>query len=194
MKAAYRAATERMGTADRRSRSLKRKVERKDAAIEKLSAENARFVKYLSEYEAKRRFPDAEWEDLDGIVVAKSRQNAKSKNALNVLNDEMETAKILLSTGSSVWLLPESSEPGKKADAIVDGLLVDFKHVKLNKIEHRFSKGMEQAQGVCIRIKEPGVEIDRIYGKLRPLVKGRSGILIVIIGDKVFKKDLESFK
>jgi len=81
---------------------------------------------------ALMKFPEEAWIRENGVQLSKTRkiQSEKSKNAKDVLEKEMEIASMLAAAGHFVWMLPENNAVGKNPDAIIDGLIYDFKQVK----------------------------------------------------------------
>ena len=73
-------------------------------------------------------------------------------------NGEKYIATILASMGMEVFLIDEPSTGGKKVDAIVNGVPVDFKDVGLgnNAIKDNYQKGMEKenCKGIIMRIED----------------------------------------
>lgn len=113
--------------------------------------------------------------------IEKSR---KSKNEKAKFEKEKEIASILVRGGHSVWQLPVEKAGEKNPDAIVDGLIYDFKQVKFSKIEHRFKDALEQTDNVVLRLEGDDFDIQRVFGKLRKHVRSRTGKLILILGKK----------
>lgn len=132
-------------------------------------------------------FPNEIWEYVHGVYVAKTRKaySEKSKNAKQIFEKEMDTAKILVKNGCSVWLLPENRANMKNPDAVVDGLIYDFKQVKFSRVEHGFLEGLRQAKNVVIRLNGD-FSVRRIFGKLKSHFHNRDGRLIIILNKKIY--------
>ena len=72
-------------------------------------------------------YPLEKWELLEKcLFIAKSRM-PRSAEQINTLEKELRQARILVDRGSTVFLLPEMSQPNEKRrkfpDAVVDGII-----------------------------------------------------------------------
>lgn len=143
--------------------------------------------------EARRKYPDAEWMELSGIMVADARmeKSRKSKNERKKFESEIGIAETLVKANHSVYLLPEDSGGGKKPDAIVDGLYFDFKKIKFSQLEKRILEGLEQAQNLCIKIDDSNVTLSRILGKIYKHKYKNAGILFIILNGVLHKVTLK---
>ena len=115
----------------------------------KLRQEYARKAKEA----ADKFFPGENWKQVEeGIYVSSRRAIGKKSN----YPDELRDAQILRNLGSTVYLAPEiRSDPKKKFDAIVNGLMMEFKNVGGNEntlIAH-FLKSRSQAPNVFINLE-----------------------------------------
>lgn len=136
---------------------------------------------------ALTKFPEEDWIPVNGVQLSKTRkkQSEKSKNAKEVLEKEMEIASMLVAAGHFVWMLPENNAVGKNPDAIIDGLIYDFKQVKLSKVEQRFVEALKQANNVVLRLLDEK-NVSRVLGKLKKHTKNKkNGTLFVIVGSDV---------
>ena len=112
---------------------------------------------------ADQLFPGEKWIIVeDGIYLSPRRPVGKKSN----YKDELRDAQILRNFGSTVYLVPESSrQSGKKYDAIVDGIKMEFKNMsgKANDtlIDH-FYKSREQAPNVFINLEKSPLSKERI--------------------------------
>jgi signal recognition particle subunit SEC65 len=71
---------------------------------------------------ADKLFPGEKWKEEDERIFVSPRR--KRTNFTNEFRD----AQILRDLGSTVYLVPEDSRrPGRKYDAIVNGLIMEFK-------------------------------------------------------------------
>jgi predicted extracellular nuclease len=142
---------------------------------------------------ALTKFPEEAWIRENGVQLSKTRkiQSEKSKNAKDVLEKEMEIASMLAAAGHFVWMLPENNAVGKNPDAIIDGLIYDFKQVKLSKVEQRFVEALKQANNVVLRLLDER-NVSRVLGKIKKHVKNKKvGTLFVIIGSDVRRFDFD---
>ncbi len=171
--------TERMKSIEKQVAVAGRKLLRLSASLETLR-------KSASENLARAEYPKEVWEIEDGVSVSTRRmeKSEKSKNERVKYEKEKNMATILARAGHSVWLLPEENAGKKNPDAIVDGLIYDFKKIKFKQIERRFSEGLEQAGNVVLKIDDESNE-SRILGKIRKHIKGKSGKLFLLFGDDV---------
>ena len=102
---------------------------------------------------ADRFFPGEKWEKIgDGIYRSPRRAIGKKSN----YPDELRDAQILRDLGSTVYLAPDDSrQPGRKFDAIVNGLKFEFKNVggNENTLVAHFLKSRSQAPNVFINLE-----------------------------------------
>jgi hypothetical protein len=125
---------------------LKQQAEAQEA---KRRAENARKAMET----ADKEFPGEQWEKKeDGIYQSPHRPTGIKSNYA----DEFRDAQILRDYGSTVYLVPENSrKSGRKYDAIVNGLLFEFKNVggNANTLAAHFLKSRLQAPNVFINLE-----------------------------------------
>jgi hypothetical protein len=127
-------------------------------------------------------YPYEKWEPLEkGIFIAKSRM-PRSAEQINVLEKELRQARILVLRGSTVYLLPETPQPGEKnikyPDAVVDGNIMEFKTITggIRQVEERYKEARAKTTSVFIKIDAPLTRHD-ITRKLSGYInrKGYSG-------------------
>jgi hypothetical protein len=116
---------------------------------QKLRRENAQKAREAAE----QLFPGEKWQKIeDGIYRSPRRAIGKRSNYQNELRD----AQILRDLGGVVYLTPEvRSDPQKKFDAIVNGIMMEFKNIGGNEntlIAH-FLKSRSQAPNVFINLE-----------------------------------------
>jgi hypothetical protein len=135
---------------------------------------------------AKDLYPHEKWEPLEnGIFVAKSRM-PRSAEQINILEKELQQARILAERGSTVYLLPEISLPNKKhikyPDAVVDGYIMEFKTItgSIRQVEERYKEARVKAVYVFIKIDAP-LSRHEVTRKLSGYIKrkGYSGGIIL---------------
>ena len=166
--------------------SQERRMAKLDASLKsayELAAKNLALMK----------FPEEAWICVNGVQLSETRkiQSEKSKNAKDVLEKEMEIASMLVAAGHFVWMLPENRANAKNPDAIIDGLIYDFKQVKLSKVEQRFVEALKQADNVVLRLLDEK-NVSRVLGKLKKHAKSKkNGTLFVIVGSDVRRFDFE---
>ena len=107
---------------------------------------------------AKNLYPHEKWEPLEkGIFIAKSRM-PRSAEQINILEKELQQARILVERGSTVYLLPEISHSSekhiKRPDAVVDGCMLEFKTItgSLRQVEERYKEARAKAAYVFLKI------------------------------------------
>jgi len=123
--------------------------------------ENARKAKEAAE----QLFPGEKWETIeDGIYRSPRRAIGKHSNYQNELRD----AQILRDWGGTVYLVSEPNTEGRKYDAIVNGLIFEFKNVGGNEntlIAH-FLKSRSQAPNVFINLETSNLTRNEVMGAL----------------------------
>ena len=154
-----------------------------------------------AEQAAKGLYPHEKWEFLeDGIYIAKSRM-PHSAEQINVLDKELQQARILVERGSTVYLLPETDQPKiknkKYPDAVVDDLIMEFKTVSGNKrkIKENYKEGREKADNVFLYIEPPfshRTVVDKLYGTIKG--KGYNSGLIWVYFSHIEKLSYWSVK
>ena len=130
---------------------------------------------------AKGLYPHEKWELLEnGIFIAKSRM-PRSAEQINVLDKELEQARILVSRGSTVFLLPESDQPKikkkKYPDAVVDGYVTEFKTITggIRQVERRYKKAKEKNPACIFMLIDADLKPDNVKWKLSGYIK-RKGL------------------
>ena len=132
-------------------------------------AKNEKFNKGAEEREAKKRqenakkakaaadqlFPGEKWISKEaGIYLSPNRPIGKKTN----YEDELKDAQILRDLGSIVYLVSEiRSMPGKKYDAIVNGMMMEFKNIhgaSTRTLKDHFLDSREQAPNVFITLEK----------------------------------------
>jgi len=121
-----------------------------DAAEGQRRRENAQRAREAAE----RFFPGEQWIKVEeGIYLSPRRAVGKKSN----YRDELRDAQILRHLGSTVYLVPEvRSDREKKFDAIVDGLIFEFKNVSgnMSTLETQFLRSRSQAPNVFINLED----------------------------------------
>jgi hypothetical protein len=133
-----------------------------DAAEIKRRRENVRKAREA----ADRFFPGEKWVKIEGgIYLSPRRGIGKNSNYHNELRD----AQILRDLGGTVYLVPDDSrQPGRKFDAIVNGLKFEFKNVggNANTLEHQFLRSRSQAPNVFINLETSSLTRRQIMSAL----------------------------
>jgi hypothetical protein len=142
---------------------------------------------------AEERYPGENWIELyPGIYLAASR-TPKSGEQERILAKEFDHALILAEGGHTVYLLPEHGPRGvKHPDAVVDGLVMEFKTVTGNvrKIADNFKAARKKTDNVFLKIV-PVYSKETVQKKLQGTIinKGyRRGLIIVhlSVSDKIY--------
>jgi len=123
---------------------LNQRAEAKEAKRRQENTEKAKEA-------ADRLFPGEKWINKEaGIYLSPNRPIGKKTN----YEDELKDAQILRDLGSIVYLVPEiRSIPGKKYDAIVNGMMMEFKNMhgaSTRTLKDHFLDSREQAPNVFI--------------------------------------------
>jgi len=117
--------------------------------VEKKRQENAKKARELADQE----YHGEKWIIVeDGIYLSPRRPIGKKTN----YTDELRDAQILRDLGSTIYLVPEQSRRlGKKYDAIVNGLKMEFKNVggNANTLVAQFLYSRSQAPNVFINLE-----------------------------------------
>jgi hypothetical protein len=117
---------------------------------------------------ADKFFPGENWKQVEeGIYLSPRRAIGKKSN----YPDELRDAQILRDWGSTVYLAPEvRSDRKKKFDAIVNGLIFEFKNVggNANTLFTHFLNSRSQAPNVFINLENSHLTqreaISALYG------------------------------
>jgi len=90
---------------------------------------------------ASQLFPNEQWICIDEHIFMAASRAPRSSRESEILAHEISQARILAAFGHTIYLLPEfGSRKTKHPDAIVDGLIMEFKTVSGNerKIKERY--------------------------------------------------------
>jgi hypothetical protein len=129
---------------------------------------------------ANQEFPGEKWEKLeDGIYLSPRKKTGGGTNYAEELRD----AQILRDLGSTVYIAPEDKRvPGRKYDAIVNGLKFELKNVGGNEstLETQFLRSRRQAPNVFINLETSNLSrrqiMSTLYGaRNRPTTSKRKG-------------------
>jgi hypothetical protein len=135
-------------SAETRNETLKAQAEAKETRRREENARKAREA-------AGQLFPGEKWEKKEeGIYLSPHRPVGEKSN----YKDELRDAKILRDLGSTVYLAPENrADPGKKYDAIVNGLKFEFKNMHGTStitLKDHFLRSRKQAPNVFINLED----------------------------------------
>ena len=115
---------------------------------------------------ADQLFPGEKWKNVEGGIYLSLRR-AIGKNSS--YKGELEDAQILKKLGNTIYLTPENrAAPGKKFDAIVNGLKFEFKDItgNANTLEHQFLRSRSQAPNVFINLEKSNLTRREIMATL----------------------------
>ncbi|MCL1836596.1 MAG: hypothetical protein FWG46_03515, partial [Treponema sp.] len=103
-------------------------------------------------------YPHEKWELLENsIYIAKSRM-PRSAEQIHILDKELRQCRILVDRGSIVYLLPETPPHGTKRikypDAVVDGVVMEFKTVtgSIRQVEARYKEARAKTDHIFFKI------------------------------------------
>ena len=136
--------------------------QRAEAREAKKRQENARKARQ----KADREFPGEKWKFVEDGIYLSPRRPIGDKTSYK---DELKDAQILRDLGSTVYLSPEvRSDKSKKYDAIVNGLIFEFKDVggNANTLEHQFLRARSQAPNVFINLEKSSLTRREIMSTL----------------------------
>ena len=135
----------------------------KTEALEaKRRQENAKKAKEAADQE----FPKEKWKSVENGIYLSPRRPIGDKTSYK---DELRDAQILRDSGSTIYLAPEvRRDILKKFDAIVDGLIFEFKDVggNVNTLEHQFLRSRSQAPNVFINLEKSSLTSREIMSTL----------------------------
>ena len=136
------------------------------------SEKNAKNAKEL----VSRLFPNEQWIGIDQQIFMAASRAPRSGRQSEILNQELSQARILAALGHTVYLLPEfGPRKTKHPDAIVDGLIMEFKTVSGNerKIKEKYKEAREKAENVFLQI-DPSFSQRTVASKLSGTIRGKS--------------------
>ena len=103
-------------------------------------------------------FPDEQWVNIDQRIFLAASRAPRSDRQTEILNQELSQARILAALGHVIFLLPERGpHKTKHPDAIVDGLIMEFKIVSGNerKVKEKYKEARKKADNVFLQIDSP---------------------------------------
>ena len=125
---------------------------------------------------AFRLFPNEQWIGIDQYIFMAASRAPRSGRQSEILDQELSQARILAALGHAVYLLPEfGPRKTKHPDAIVDGLIVEFKTVTGNerKIKEKYKEARKKAENVFLQI-DPPFPRRTVVRKLSGAIRGKS--------------------
>jgi hypothetical protein len=132
------------------------------------NAENAKKVAF-------RLFPNEQWIGINQHIFMAASRAPRSDKQTEILDQELAQSRILAALGHTVYLLPEfGSRKTKHPDAIVDGIIMEFKTVSGNerKIKEKYKEAREKADNVFLQINPP-FSHRTVAGKLSGSIRGK---------------------
>lgn len=137
---------------------------------------------------AQDLFPSEVWDaPCVDVYVARSRR-PRNKTQDAIFAKELQMAEMLAWHGHVVYLLPEYGGVGSKhPDALVDGVLTEFKWVTgdVGTVGKRFNAAKKQGNDVFLKI-DTDIPLTDVYRKIKGEVafhKYTGGTVYVWIGD-----------
>jgi len=129
-------------------------------------------------------FPNEKWISINQHIFMAASRAPRSDRQSEILNQELAQSRILATLGHAVYLLPEfGPRKTKHPDAIVDGIIMEFKTVSGNarKIKEKYKEAREKAQNVFLQI-DPPFSHRIVASKLSGSIRGKgykSGLIWV---------------
>jgi len=129
-------------------------------------------------------FPNEQWIGIDQHIFLAASRSPRSGRQSEILEQELSQARILAAIGHTVYLLPEfGPRKTRHPDAIVDGLIMEFKTVSGNerKIKEKYKEAREKAENVFLQI-DPPFSHRTVVRKLSGSIRGKgykSGLIWV---------------
>ncbi|MDR0290269.1 MAG: hypothetical protein LBI06_04970 [Treponema sp.] len=133
---------------------------------------------------ASRLFPNEHWINIDEHIFMAASRAPRSGRQSEILTQELLQSRILASFGHTIYLLPEfGPRKTKHPDAIVDGLIMEFKTISGNerKIKEKYKEAREKAENVFLQIN-PSFSHRTVARKLAGSIRGKgykSGLIWV---------------
>ena len=133
---------------------------------------------------ALHMFPNEQWIGIDQHIFMAASRAPRSDKQTEILEQELAQSRILATLGHTVYLLPEfGPRKTKHPDAIVDGIIMEFKTVSGNerKIKEKYKEAREKADNVFLQI-DPPFSHRTVAGKLSGSIRGKgykSGLIWV---------------
>jgi len=121
-------------------------------------------------------FPNEQWIKISDQIYMAASRTPRSDRQSEILSHELMQARILANFGHTVYLLPElGPRKVKHPDAIVDGLIMEFKTVSGNerKIKEKYKEAREKAENVFIQI-DPLFTQKTVARKLAGVIRGKN--------------------
>jgi hypothetical protein len=129
-------------------------------------------------------FPNEQWIGIDQHIFMAASRAPRSDKQTEILEQELAQSRILAALGHTVYLLPEfGPRKTKHPDAIVDGIIMEFKTVSGNerKIKEKYKEAREKADNVFLQI-DPPFSHRTVASKLSGSIRGKgykSGLIWV---------------
>jgi hypothetical protein len=129
-------------------------------------------------------FPNEQWIGIDQHIFMAASRAPRSGRQSEILDQELAQARVLAALGHTIYLLPEfGPRKTKHPDAIVDGLIMEFKTVSGNerKIGGKYKEAREKSENVFLQI-DPPFSHRTVAGKLSGAIRGKdykSGLIWV---------------
>ena len=132
---------------------------------------------------AFRLFPNEQWIGIDQRIFMAASRAPRSNRQSEILAQELSQARILAALGHAVYLLPESGpRKTKHPDAIVDGLIMEFKTISGNerKIREKFKDARKKAENVFLVIDADYTQETVLKGLIGTVRRGNySGGMVI---------------
>ncbi|MDR1901916.1 MAG: hypothetical protein LBQ88_06525 [Treponema sp.] len=128
-------------------------------------------------------FPGEVWTEIAPSIHLAGSRSPHSEEQARILEKEIAQARLLAAQGHAVYLLPENGPRGRKhPDAIVDGLVMEFKTItgSPRKVRENYKDARKKADNVFLKI-DPDYSPEQVLRLLVGTVKrgAYSGGLII---------------
>jgi hypothetical protein len=132
---------------------------------------------------AMEKAPGENWIEISAGIYLAAGRRPKSDEQVKTLEKEITHAQILAHNGHTVYLLPEHGPRGMKhPDAVVDGLIMEFKTItgNIRKIAGNFKAARKKAENIFLKV-DAGFSQEIVLEKLIGTVRrgGYRGGLII---------------
>jgi hypothetical protein len=150
---------------------------------------------------ADKLFPGEVWVEVaPGIHIATSRI-PRSQDQVVIFEKELAQARILATLGHRVYLLPEiGPRKVKHPDAVVDGLIMEFKTItgNIRKVKENYKAARKKADNVFLKIDTaftPEQVLGTLIGTLRRGNYANGLIIVYFTGlKKIYYWDTKTIK
>lgn len=136
--------------------------------LKRLKKREKKSLDVARKFSEKRKDKDAKFEKLSPFVYSDKRRLENPEK--NKLARETEMSKVAVANGYPVVFLAELKHMGlKNPDAVMGGMITEFKKGKPSQMEHRIRDALEQANNVFLMI-DGEMPVPEFYKQLKRIV------------------------